>query len=411
MASTIHRGTAMSHADPKGAPFAPNRRQTLLALAAGASAALGLGHSALARQVAAGWSSEALHGFTWSEGSRAVGSPVFGPDGALYGVHAMGGERGLGSVFRWSPYDGSFAMLHHFDYTDVGPAEPEAGLIVGSDGLLWGTSLFGGALFRGTIYTLALDGTVTVRAEFGETSTMSMPQGALVEGRPGRFYGTTGASVYRFDAARGKLKELYRFNNATDGSGSDAALVFGADGKLYGCNPNGGSQGHGTLFRINTDGTDFKVLKALDGKWEGSGLGSPLLLASDGMFYGCASGGGVFSRGVVFRLGADGLYEVLHHFAGGSNDGAYPRAALVEGPDGALYGNTVEGGDAPQSYGTVYRMTKRGKLSLLRRLKENGADGTTPVGALCFGSDGQLYGTDQSGGGGGTGVLYRLSTA
>jgi len=397
--------------DLPSAPFMPNRRRALLALTAGSSAALGLLPSAQARQGAARWYPEALHAFISSEGSRAVGSPVF-VNSELYGVHAMGGENGVGSVYRWSHYRG-FSVLHHFNYADGGPFGPEAGLVIGQDGLLWGTSMFGGVHFQGTIYAMTLDGSVTMRAEFDPHTGLFEPQGALVEGRPGRFYGTTRTSIYRFDARPGgKLKQLYRFNGPIDGGGSTSALVFGPDGKLYGCNPSGGPHGHGTIFRIAIDGSGFEVLKALDGKWEGSGLGHALLLASDGMFYGCASGGGVFKRGVVFRLAADGSYEVLHHFAGGSNDGAYPRCALVEGLDGALYGNTVEGGDAPQSYGTVFRMTRNGKLRLLLRFDANGANGNTPVGALCFGYglDERLYGTNQGGGDGGSGVLYRLGT-
>jgi len=329
------------------------------------------------------------------------------PGGAVYGVHAAGGERSLGTLYRWSS-DLGFSVLHHFDYGDGGPASPEAGLILGSDGLLWGSSMFGGSQFAGTVFSATLDGTVTVRAEFDSSLGMNFPQGALIEGKPGRFYGTTANGVYRFDSERGKLKVLHRFEG-NDGGGSTAALIFGADGMLYGTNPSGGEFKQGTIFRLAIDGSGFEVLKAPNGKWEGVGLSDPLLLASDGHFYGCTSGGGVFDRGVVFRLDAEGHYEVLHHFAGGSNDGAYPRCALVEGADGALYGTTVEGGNAPQSYGTVFRMTKRGKLSLIHRFKEYGATGATPVGALCFGPEGALYGTDQSGGTGQTGVLYRLT--
>jgi uncharacterized repeat protein (TIGR03803 family) len=395
----------MLHAPHRRALFDPRRRKMVLSLAAGASAAFL--PAAFARQAGAGWSMQALHGFVSSEGSRAVGSPVFASDGALYGVHAMGGERGLGSVYRWAA-DGNFEVLRHFDYADAGPAEPESGLVLGSDGLLWGTSFFGGEKFMGTLYTVSLDGTVTVRAEFSADIGMTMPRGALVEGRRGRFYGTTGGCVFRFDArAGGGLKQLFRFSAET-GAGCQAALVLGPDGKLYGCNHDSGAHGHGTLFRIATDGSAFEVLKALGRRWEGRDLRAPLLLAGDGFFYGCATAGGVFDRGVVFRLGVDGAYEIVHHFAGGSNDGAYPDGGLVEGVDGALYGTTLEGGAAPQSFGTVFRLNRRGGLSLIHRFNENGDNGSTPAGALCFGPDGLLYGTNQSGGRGRTGVLYRL---
>lgn len=390
-------------------PFSARRRQLLLGAAAGA-ATLALPPAARAARTAAGWAFEALHGFAWEEGARAVGSVVF-RNGLLYGVHASGGEQGLGTLFRWSPQDGSFAVLQHFAYSDSGPSAPESGLVLGSDGRLWGTSSFGGANFRGTVYAVDEYDQVAMQCEFGVGNTLFSPQGALLEGKPGRYHGTTREAVYRFDAAKGRAEELHRFRNGVDGSGCESALVHGPDDMLYGANPFGGAGNKPTLFRLRPGGGGFQVLKTLSQLGEGAGLGEPLLAAADGWLYGCASGGGAFNRGVVFRLSPTGVYEVLHHFAGGSNDGAYPRCALVQGPDGAFYGTTVEGGDAPQSYGTIFRMSRSGKVRLLHRFDANGPGGATPVGALCFGPDGWLYGTNQSGNGAHSGTLYRLRPA
>jgi uncharacterized repeat protein (TIGR03803 family) len=389
-------------------PFLARRRELVLGAAAGV-ATLGLARPTWAApRTAAGWTFEGLHCFSWAEGSRAVGSVTFGHNGMLYGVHAAGGEQGLGTLFRWSPADGGFTLLQHFAYSDSGPSAPESGLVLGSDGQLWGTSSFGGATFRGTIYTLDAHEALTMRCEFGGDHTLFSPQGSLVEGEPGRFYGTTREAVYRFNARTGKLKEIHRFRDGLDGRGSESALVFGDDGRLYGVNPFGGPGNKPTIFRLAPDGSGFQVLKTLTQAIDGAGLAEPLMLAKDGLFYGCATSGGAFNRGVAFRLSPAGAYEVIHHFAGGDNDGAYPRCALVEGPDGALYGTTVEGGDAPQSYGTIFRMTRSGKVKLLHRFDADGAGGATPVGALRLAPDGWLYGTNQSGSGGSTGVLYRL---
>jgi uncharacterized repeat protein (TIGR03803 family) len=389
-------------------PFSARRRSLVLGAAAGV-ATLGLSRPTWAApRTAAGWTFEALHGFSWAEGSRAVGSVTFGHNGMLYGVHAAGGEQGLGTLFRWSPADGSFTVLQHFAYSDNGPSAPESGLVLGSDGQLWGTSSFGGATFRGTIYALDAVELLTMRHEFGVSNELWSPQGALVEGPAGVFHGTTRDAVYRFNASTGRVKEVYRFRDGLDGRGCESALVHGPDGRMYGVNPFGGPGNKPTIFSLNPNGSGFKVLKTLTHAMDGAGLAEPLVLARDGWFYGCATSGGAFNRGVAFRLSPAGAYEVIHHFAGGDNDGAYPRCALVEGPDGALYGTTVEGGDAPQSYGTIFRMTRSGKVRLLHRFDADGAGGSTPVGALRFGPDGWLYGTNQGGSGGSTGVLYRL---
>lgn len=393
---------------PRTLPTQPNRRAALLGLAA---ATLGLGNQAAnAAPRAADWSIETLHAFAPNEGTRAVGSQVSGPDGLLYGVHAMGGQRGLGTIYRLSPGDGAFSVLHHFDYASEDAAEPECGLVVGQDGRLWGSSLFGGAFFRGTVYSIDTAGDVVVQAEFGAVDAGFNPMGGLVEGKAGRFYGTTGGTVYRLDARPGgQLKAIHRFDPEGDGWGSEAALTLSPEGQLYGTNGRGGAHGHGTLFRLATNGQGFETLKSLDGGLEGSDPGVALLRASDGHFYGCTRTGGLHDKGVLFRLGNDSSYTVLHHFRGGPYDGAYPRAALVQGPDGALYGTTVEGGQAPQSYGTVFRLSLRGTLRLIHRFSEDGAEGGTPVGALTWGPDGRLYGTGQSGGAHHCGTVYRLT--
>jgi uncharacterized repeat protein (TIGR03803 family) len=387
-----------------------SRRRALFGLA-GTTAGLVLPRSGLARQTAAGWTFEALHGFTWEEGARAVGNPTFGANGMLYGIHASGGEQGLGTLYRWSPTDGSVAVVQHFAYSDSGPSAPESGLVMGHDGMLWGTSSFGGAEFRGTLFTMDAYEQVAMRREFLGADNLFSPQGSLLVGKPGIFYGTTRESVYRFNAGTGKLRALHLFDGGAEGSGCESALVWGADGKLWGTNPFGGAANKGTIFRMNTDGSGFEVVKTLDHPWDGIAPGGSLLLASDGHFYGITSGGGAFSRGVAYRMTANGKFTTLHHFAGGDNDGAYPRCALVEGPDGALYGTTVEGGDAPQSYGTVFRMSRKGKVTLLHRFDGTSAGGATPVGALRLGTDGWLYGTNQGGGVGHAGVLYRLRPA
>ncbi len=390
----------------------PNRRQALLGLAAAGAVTLGWPVAASARQSAdAQWTTDTLIGFAPIDGAGANGSPVFGPDGKLYMVHATGGQHNLGTLSRWSPVDGSLLVLHHFNYAADDGFEPESGVIVGSDKRLWGTTLGGGQFFVGTLYAFSLrDGTFEIMAEFGGSDAGHSPIGGLVEGHAGHFYGTTSETVYRFDRrGSGKLKAVHRFKDTTDGFGSQASLTLGPKGWLYGTNPLGGPKHHGTVFRVAPDGSAFELLASLDGHLEGDQPDGQLLRASNGDFYGIARTGGQFDKGVVFRVGSDGSYDVLHHFSGGLHDGAYPDAGLVEGPDGALYGSTVEGGDAPASYGTIYRLTKRGKFSLLHRFGENDPAGGTPAGNLVFGPDGRLYGTDQGYAANGAGALYRLT--
>jgi uncharacterized repeat protein (TIGR03803 family) len=81
--------------------------------------------------------------------------------------------------------------------------------------------------------------------------------------------------------------------------------------------------------------------------FEGGGLVrpyAPLIRATDGNFYGTTHDGGTADFGTVFRMTPGGAITVLHSFTGGSNDGALPFAPLMQASNGLLYGTTYGGG-------------------------------------------------------------------
>src|SRR6185503_12680613 len=103
----------------------------------------------------------------------------------------------------------------------------------------------------------------------------------------------------------------------------------------------GGSNGLGTVFALNIDGTGFTVLKSLVGASSGANPNAGLVQGSDGTLYGTASVGGTFDHGTVFSLRPDGSgFAVLKHLQGASS-GSYPNSALIIGLDGSLYGTTT----------------------------------------------------------------------
>src|SRR5215510_7318387 len=105
-------------------------------------------------------------------------------------------------------------------------------------------------------------------------------------------------------------------------------VIQASDGKLYGTTASYGDDGAGdAIFKLNKDGSDYTVLRSGD-------MGSPrapLLEGSDGALYGIS-----YSAGAVFKLNKDGTgYRILHGVS-------YSTAALIEGTDGALYGTSPE---------------------------------------------------------------------
>ncbi|HTS19971.1 MAG TPA: choice-of-anchor tandem repeat GloVer-containing protein [Verrucomicrobiae bacterium] len=199
-----------------------------------------------------------LHTFSDLGGSGydPVAGLVQGADGNFYGTTAHGGWA-YGTVFRISP-SGDFTNLYSFTYRDG--ATPYAGLVQGSDGSFYGTTA-GGTCTNcpeqcGTVFRISPSGTLTNLYSFAGPDGCS-PQAGLVLGSDGYFYGTTisgGASnngtVFRV-SSDGALTNLYSFTGGADGSWPMAGLLQGSDGNFYGTTYFGGLNGSGTVFKIS----------------------------------------------------------------------------------------------------------------------------------------------------------------
>jgi uncharacterized repeat protein (TIGR03803 family) len=144
---------------------------------------------------------------------------------------------------------------------------------------------------------------------------------------------------------------------------------------------------------------------------DGAQVSSPLLPARDGSLYGTAYQGGTNGSGVVFRFTPGGTFKIMHTFSATpyqtNADGAYPYAALVQDTDGDFYGTTV-GGGAYGNYGTVFKMTTNGTVSLLHSF--NYSDGENPCAALTPAGGGTFYGAVLLGGANGNGSIFRVNT-
>ena len=119
-----------------------------------------------------------------------------------------------------------------------------------------------------------------------------------------------------------------------------------------------------------------------------------LVQADDGNFYGTTVGDGMNGDfGTVYRITPGGVLTVLHSFR--SSDGELPVAGLVQGKDGQLYG-TAQGGGAHGDFGTIFRISTNGEFAVL--LSFSGPDGRYPQAALSLGTNGDFYGTTAFGG-------------
>src|SRR5262249_16304378 len=101
-----------------------------------------------------------LHAFsgTTNEGVIPLGQLLQAADGAFYGTCALDLQIVPGgSVFKITT-NGDFTLLHIFPATNGDGLEPVAGLIQGTDGALYGTTLGGGTSSNGTVFKINTDG-------------------------------------------------------------------------------------------------------------------------------------------------------------------------------------------------------------------------------------------------------------
>jgi uncharacterized repeat protein (TIGR03803 family) len=347
-------------------------------------------------------------------------SLVQGLDGNFYGTTAFGGAGGTngeGTVFKITPA-GTLTTLYSFciqaDCLDG--EEPEAGLILASNGNFYGTTYGGGAYGYGTVFKITAAGALTTLYSFcAGCADGSLPYAALVQGTDGNFYGTTFAAgancrnnrnsgcgtVFKITPA-GTLTTLYSFctqANCADGSGPYGALVQGTDGNFYGTTNAGGANYGGTVFSITAGGTltTLNSFNDVDGCSPYDGL----VQAANGDFYGTTYACGANNGGTVFSITAGGTLTTLNSF--GIPDGGYPYAGLVQAANGDFYGTT--------SY-TVFKITPAGTVTRLHHFDLT--DGGFPTGGLVQATNGTFYGTTTHGGsssncGDGCGTVFSLS--
>ena len=173
-------------------------------------------------------------------------------------------------------------------------------------------------------------------------------------------------------------------------------IAQGRDGNMWSTTPAGGANSIGAAFKITpggkfTDVHDFNPsAKPVP---EGTSY-SGLTLGTDGNFYGTMKDGGADGDGAVFKMTPAGAVTILYSFTGG-NDGKSPLAPPIEGTDGNFYGSTETGGI--YGYGTIYKITPAGKLTTLHQFNPANGDGSYPIGPLVQGANGSFYGTTYEG--------------
>jgi uncharacterized repeat protein (TIGR03803 family) len=365
----------------------------------------------------------ALYSFTGaSDGGEPYAGLVRDAGGNLYGTAISAGAYGWGVVFKVDPR-GTETVLHSFGAVTTDGRTPYAGLIRDKAGNLYGTTYEGGGIGCvdgcGTVFKVDTTGTETVLHSFaGGTTDGCFPYGGLLRDKAGNLYGTTqacGASssgtVFRLSKS-GKETVLHNFaGGASDGANPlYASLLMDRKGALYGVAQYGGTSNEGVVYKLSKSGA-LRVLHSFaGGTTDGCNPNGTPAMDSLGNLYGTAVACGSSNMGIVWKVSKKGTEKVLHNFTGGTTDGGVPIAGVILDAKGNLYGDTQYGGGTgclSTGCGTVYKLSKTGKLTLLHIFA--GSEGAFPFGGVIRDTKGNLYGTTFLGGSPDWGTVWQIT--
>jgi uncharacterized repeat protein (TIGR03803 family) len=218
------------------------------------------------------WHKTSLHTFLGgsSDGSQPKEGLTFDASGNLYGTATTGGAEGDGVVYRLSPGSGGWreTILYQFGGIPDDGSAPIAVLTFDAAGNLYGTTTQGGSTGYGTVFKLSrsthVPWTETQLHVFqGFPSDGQAPGDGVVFDAAANLWGTTvyGGSQYAGTVFKltpgsgGTWTDSVIYLGVGDGAQPEDGLIFDAAGNLYGTTTEGGTgAGYGVVFEITPDG-------------------------------------------------------------------------------------------------------------------------------------------------------------
>jgi uncharacterized repeat protein (TIGR03803 family) len=380
------------------------------------------------------------YAYTPQRGGPSTAGLIIDGSGKLYGTTRLAG--GYGAVFEITPPGtGQSAwtekIIHFFDKADGD--YPFAGLIADGAGNVYGTTGFGGGTNVGVVFELSppAEGkkawTESIVHSFNGADGY-IPMGSLIMDSVVNLYGATAfGGAYPIALGYGVVFELsppppggttwtetvlFSFDGY-DGFQPQAGLIEDAAGNLYGTTAYGGANNDGEVFELSppqADGTiwTLALLVSFNGP-NGLNPQSSLVADAAGNLYGTTFAGGDHGDGVVFELtppkkgGQPWTEKVLYSFNG--TKGSNPAAGLLADAAGNLYGTTQSGGVYGDGVVFDLRPPADGKRNWTERVLHNfnGIKGGSPGAGVISDGQGGLYGTTEYGSAHDDGVVFKLT--
>jgi len=372
----------------------PRARRNVIAGAA-------LAVAATAQAVAAGPNFSTLYEFPGSaHGVNPEAGVILGPNGSLYGTTDSDDINAGGIVFQLSPpLTTGRAWTQKILKRFLEPRQGgyPLGLFATSSGVLYGLTLDGGGTPSGSGIVFSLTPPATGQTQW-TTAT------------------------------------LHRFRGGSDGDLPSGSVIVDDNGVVSGTTILGGAgpglDGYGVAFSLTPSETQpgvwtETILHRFTSSPDGATPGGALLPSGASVRFGVTTTGGTgicsdVGCGTVYQLRQNDdhwLRTIIYQFQGGA-DGSVPVDRLIADAGGSLYGVTANGGlpgpNGQYFTGTVFRLdppptgASRWTKTILYEFQGND-DGYLPEGSLAFDANGALYGTTELGGASYGGTVFKLT--
>ena len=311
------------------------------------------------------WEIGVLHSFNGTNGATSIGTLTLSGN-TLYGRTSAGGTNGKGVIFKINTDSTGFQVLYNFESGSSNGLgkEPHHDAMYLMDTVLYGTALLGGNNDNGVVFKINVNGT-----------------------------GYTPLHVFT--------------GGSNDGAQPHSCLIL-VNNVFYGITAKGGTNDHGTIYKINPDGSGFSVLYSFHSSTGNDSHGRLTLSSGGNKLFGMTKSGGSGTLGVIFSYDISSTnYDVLHNFTGSATDGSTTDHGYLTRSGDTVFGMTQLGG--ANNEGVLFSMKDDGSNFQLLHSFGTGIDGSFPYGSLAL-FDGFLYGTTREGGTNDNGTVFRIST-
>jgi uncharacterized repeat protein (TIGR03803 family) len=347
--------------------------------------------------------------FDGANGSTPFGTLMQATNGKCYGMTSTS-NTGNGVLFEYDPLTAVLAKKLDFQATGNGFG-PTGELAQGLNNKLYGTTSTGtpGILFEFDPTTLVF----SKKVDFVGSNGTNAQGGVIRVGS--KLYGTTTSGgitsygvLFEYDLTNSAYTVKQDFDYSNTGFGANGKLTLTPDGMLYGMTQGGGSNGGGTIFEYNLS-TDVLTKKVDFVSTTGISPYGSLVLATNGKYYGLASGGGANNQGTLFEFDRNTNTLTAKVDLAGASNGEYPYGGLTIAGNGKLYGMTSSGG--ANGNGVLFEFDPSSSTLTKKADFTSATTGSGPRGTLVLSGNGKLYGFTQSGGASGLGTFFEYDPA